>query len=238
MSMTRAGLLGLAAALLALPTASTFADQNSVLFLDSFSSLPDTFLTNADIEVAAPPSIVHTAFPLLDLPATPTLTGATPAATPLPATLELDVDPTTGDAVLNSGGVTLAAIELDSASGILIKTGWKSLRLAHGFNQWSFPRGTPSATSLSEYTSDASSASGQPATLPAGTLTDYGVIFPVGFSDPTDLTFKYNIADPNTGLTAPRTGTVVFGVPEPTCLALGGVAVVGLLTRKRRNPAV
>ena len=194
-------------------------------------------LSGGTIKPGATVAAAATARPTLTSSSASAFAAASSAATPLPATLELDVNTATGDATLNSGGVTLAAIELDSASGILIKSGWQSLRLGHGFNQWSFPRGTPSATSLSEYTSDASSASGQPATLAAGTLTDYGLIFPVGFSDPTDLTFKYNIADPTTGLTAPRTGTVVFtsGVPEPTCLALCGVAAMGLLGRKRRR---
>ena len=154
-------------------------------------------------------------------------------ATPPAGTLELDIDPATGDAVLNSGGITLQAIQISSASKSLVPAGWKSFAKFYGVSGWAQAKGTPNTQVVAESTADASST-GTPLILASGSLTDYGNILPVGFNNLADLTFSYNKVINSAGNTVNVVGVVAF-VPEPTSVALVALAGAGLLARRRRR---
>jgi uncharacterized protein (TIGR03382 family) len=176
--------------------------------------------TTAAAAVAAAPVVLTSA--------ATTATPATPAAA-APGTLELDVNPTTGDAVINSGGLAINGIQISSDTNQLVPANWKSLGSFYHLGQFAPSRGSPASNFIAEVDN-----SGNFTTLASGSTIDYGNIFTPGGTP--DLVFVYTYQGPG-NINQSAAGLVVYqasGVPEPTMLALGGVAALGLLGRRRR----
>jgi hypothetical protein len=172
-----------------------------------------------------------TAAAVVDDPTTGPVT-LTDSAAPAAGTLELDVDPTTGDAVLNSGGVSFSTIQITSNSNQLIPANWKSITSTYGGSS----RGWFEAGRQNNILAEARFSGFDQ--LAAGATLDYGNVFtPNGTRD---LVFTYSV-DNGTGVGTQQTGNVVYAsstTPEPASLGLVGVAAVGLLARKRRQSQV
>jgi hypothetical protein len=158
-----------------------------------------------------------------------TLTGSASAAAPAAGTVELDVDPTTGDAVLNSGGLSISTVQITSNGNQLVPANWKSITGTYGGSS----RGWFEAGRQNNILAEARFSGFDQ--LAAGSTLDYGNVFtPNGIRD---LVFTYSI-DNGTGVGTQVTGNVVYAsaaTPEPAALSLVGVAAAGLLGRRRRR---
>jgi hypothetical protein len=139
------------------------------------------------------------------------------------------VDPTTGDAVLNSGGLSISTVQITSNGNQLVPANWKSITGTYGGSS----RGWFEAGRQNNILAEARFSGFDQ--LAAGSTLDYGNVFtPNGIRD---LVFTYSI-DNGTGVGTQVTGNVVYAsaaTPEPAALSLVGVAAAGLLGRRRRR---
>jgi fibronectin-binding autotransporter adhesin len=174
---------------------------------------------------AATPSAKTATSSAATLTGTPVASSATSA--PVTAnTVELDVDPVTGDAKLNGNGAKIASIQITS-NGHLVPLSWNSLG-DQGVPNWTDATDR-TTTGLAEY--DFKFNTKHDSKLINGVI-DYGNIFSPGAAQ--DLVFQYGLVQPDGTTLSTITGNVVYA-PEPTSLSLLGLGAIGLLKRRNRK---
>jgi autotransporter family porin len=174
---------------------------------------------------AATPSAKTATSSAATLTGTPVASSATSA--PVTAnTVELDVDPVSGDVKLNGNGAKIASIQITS-NGHLVPLSWNSLG-DQGVPNWTDATDR-TTTGLAEY--DFKFNTKHDSKLINGVI-DYGNIFSPGAAQ--DLVFQYGLVQPDGTTLSTITGNVVYA-PEPTSLSLLGLGAIGLLKRRNRK---
>jgi hypothetical protein len=140
-------------------------------------------------------------------------------------TLQLIVDPTSGDVKLEGSDVKIASIQITSG-GSLRAGNWKSLGSQNVAGWNDSLQGTPGA--LAEY--DYGFASSHDSATVDGVI-DYGNIFLAGA--PQDLIFQYGVVNPDGVTLSTVSGVVSYAVPEPASLSLLALGAMGLFARRR-----
>jgi len=158
--------------------------------------------------------------------------SAAPAATLASNVVELDVDPSTGQAYLASGGVQLTGVQILSNGGSLVPANWKSITVTYGGqDSGGWTRQSRTVNALTEIDLQ----QGDFYAIGAGQQLDYGKVFKVGGAQDLAFTYTYFGADNQNHSVDGVVAYAAAATPEPTTLALAGVAAMGLLGRRRRR---
>jgi autotransporter-associated beta strand protein len=154
------------------------------------------------------------------------LTSTGPSTPVAAGTLEVAVDPSTGDVKLIGSQAKIVSMELASVSHSLVPANWSDLH-SHGYSNWSAV--VAESQGLVEYDT-AFTANHDFATIDG--VIDYGNIFLL--TGAHDLVFRYGIVNSGDKKITTVTGNVVY-TPEPTSLSWLGLGALGLLKRRIRR---
>jgi hypothetical protein len=200
----------------------TYAGRTDITDLNIVLS---NYFATSPYPSAATPSAKTATSSAATLTGTPVASSATSA--PVTAnTVELDVDPVSGDVKLNGNGAKIASIQITS-NGHLLPMSWNSLG-DQGVPNWTDATDR-TTTGLAEY--DFKFNTKHDSKLINGVI-DYGNIFASGAAH--DLVFQYGLVQPDGTTLSTITGNVVYA-PEPTSLSLLGLGAIGLLKRRNRR---